>query len=85
MGSNVDRDVLEQVSHESGGESFFPSAVDELPDDYRRVIEHLRQRYVATYISTNTQRDGKWREVQIVTPDRFRVKSRGGYQAPAAE
>ena len=85
MGSNVDRDVLEQVSQESGGESFFPSAVEELPDDYRRVIEHLRQRYVATYISTNTHRDGKWREVQIVTPDRFRVKSRGGYQAPASE
>ena len=85
MGSNVERSVLEQVSRESGGESFFPSAIDELPGDYRRVIEHLRQRYVATYISSNMRRDGKWREVQIQTADHFRVKSRGGYQAPAEE
>jgi len=85
MGSNVERDVLEQVSRESGGESFFPSAVDELPADYRRVIEHLRQRYVATYISTNSTRDGKWRAVEIQAPEHLRVKSRGGYQAPGDE
>ena len=85
MGANVERGVLEQVSRESGGEAFFPAAVDELPGDYRRVIEHLRQRYVATYISTNTKRDGKWREVSIQTADQFRVKSRGGYRAPSSE
>jgi hypothetical protein len=65
-----------------GRRAFFPSAVEELPADYRRVIDHLRQRYVATYISTNSNRDGKWREVEIQTPEYLRVKSRGGYQAP---
>ena len=85
MGSNVEREILEQVSRESGGESFFPSAVEELPEDYRRIIEHLRQRYLATYISTNSTRDGQWRDVQIQAPDQFRVKSRGGYTAPKDE
>lgn len=63
-------------------QNFFPTAVDELADNYTRVTEHLTQRHVATYISSNTNRDGKWRNVEIVTGDHLRVRSRAGYQAP---
>ena len=83
LGSNVERNVLEKLALQSGGEAFFPTVVDELGGQYARVIEHLRRRYVATYISSNTKRDGKWRAVQITSslPD-LDVRSRGGYFAP---
>jgi Ca-activated chloride channel homolog len=82
LGSNVERRVLDQVAGESGGESFFPSVIGELADDYQRVIDHLRQRYVAAYTSSNSRRNGKWRNVEILTGNHLRVKSRGGYQPP---
>ena len=50
---------------------------------YRRIIDDLRRRYVIGYTSTNTNRDGKWRNVEIRTKgDNTTVKSRGGYFAP---
>lgn len=84
LGSNVERDVLENLAHQSGGEAFFPTVVEELGGEYARVIEHLRRRYVATYISSNASRDGKWRTVQVISrvPE-LEVKSRGGYHSPS--
>jgi Ca-activated chloride channel homolog len=83
LGSNVDRPVLEALAYESGGEAFFPEAVEDLADDYRRVVEHLRRRYVATFLSSNTRRDGAWRSVGITSRDPLlTIRSRGGYRAP---
>jgi Ca-activated chloride channel family protein len=83
LGRHVDHEALESLASRSGGEAFFPDDVDALPDQYRRVIECLRQRYVASYLSTNRTRDGKWRKVDIasVRPE-LEVKTRGGYFAP---
>ena len=83
LGSKVDRDVLESVATTSGGESFFPETVEELGAQYRRVISHLRQRYVAGYESTNAARDGHWRKVEVVARNpQLRIHSRAGYSAP---
>lgn len=83
LGERVDRNVLENVAERSGGEAFFPETVDLLPDQYSRVIDRLRQRYVASYLSTNSRRDGKWRSVEIsTTQPRLAIRSRGGYSAP---
>jgi VWFA-related protein len=83
LGTTVDRAVLEKLARVSGGESFFPAAADELSQEYRRVIDHLRQRYIASYISTNGARDGKWREVTIDPLDSaLAISSRSGYFAP---
>jgi VWFA-related protein len=83
LGSTVDREALEELTHESGGEAFFPELVQELAGDYRRVVEHLRRRYVATYQSSNNHRDGAWRAVAITSRDPLlAIRSRGGYWAP---
>ena len=83
LGSKVDRALLEKLAQVSGGESFFPTGADELPQQYRRVIAHLRQRYIASYLSTNGARDGGWREVTITPHDpTLRISSRSGYFAP---
>jgi len=83
LGPKVDRQVLEDLAGRSGGEAFFPATVDALADEYRRVVERLRQRYVASYLSTNPKRDGHWRSVAITsTNPSLVIKSRGGYFAP---
>ena len=83
LGTNVESNVLETLAQQSGGEAFFPTVVEELGADYARVVEHLRRRYIATYISSNASRDGKWRKVHVVARDpQLDVRSRGGYQSP---
>ena len=83
LGPNIDPKVMRQLAAKSGGAAFFPQDVSTLADDYRRIIENLRRRYVITYTSTDSTRDGAWRDVEIRTrtPGTI-VNSRGGYDAP---
>jgi len=75
--------VIKQLAIESGGSAYFPQDVSTLAEDYRRIVENLRRRYVISYTSTDSTRDGAWREVDIRTrtPGTI-VNSRGGYFAP---
>ena len=83
LGPKVDRPVLEKIASTSGGEAFFPETVAGLEGEYRRAIAHLRQRYVASYLSTNAARNGGWRNVEITTRNpELSIRSRGGYFAP---
>ena len=83
LGPRVDRALLQQLAARSGGQAYFPEDVSSLRDDYARVIESLRRRYVVSYTSTNTKRDGGWRAVQInIRQPETTVRSRGGYVAP---
>jgi Ca-activated chloride channel homolog len=83
IGPKVDRDTLERLARESGGEAYLSRDAGELEAQYRRVLENLRRRYVIGYTSTNTARDGSWRSVEISSrlPETT-VQSRGGYFAP---
>jgi Ca-activated chloride channel family protein len=83
LGSNVDRPRLERIAAESAGESYFPETVEELPDEYARIIEDLRRRYIVSYTSTNGARKGAWRAVDIRSSlPAVTVRSRGGYFEP---
>jgi VWFA-related protein len=83
LGPKVDRDFLERLASMSGGESHFPEAVEGLKGDFHRVVENLRRRYVVMYTSTNGNRNGGWRNVEIrPRTDSVVVASRGGYFAP---
>lgn len=83
LGQRVDRPFLERLAGLSGGESYFPVAAESLRDNYRRVVENLRRRYVLSYTSTNGERNGSWRDVQIrARSSDVLVTSRGGYNAP---
>ena len=83
LGSRVDRSTLDDLARLSGGQAYFPEQVSGLREEYRHIVENLRRRYVVSYTSTNSQRDGAWRQVQIRprSPD-ISVASRGGYFAP---
>ncbi len=83
LGTKVDRDCLERIATESGGNSYVPETVEALPAEYARIIEDLRRRYVVSYTSTNGARDGGWRVVDIrPSQPGLMVRSRGGYFAP---
>ena len=48
------------------------------------MLETLRRRYVISYTSTNSTRDGAWRKVEIRSSrSGIAIASRGGYFAPA--
>jgi hypothetical protein len=83
LGQKVERQILERLAAESGGEAYFPSDVSSLPDQYHSVIENLRRRYILSYTSTNAAHDGAWRSVSIHprVPGLI-VSSTGGYFAP---
>jgi Ca-activated chloride channel family protein len=84
LGPKVDRATLEQIVEGSSGEAYFPADVTVLSDDYRRILENLRRRFIITYTSTNRRHDGGWRKVEIVpTHDSIAIDSSGGYFAPA--
>ena len=65
LGTKVDHGPLEQIARMSAGEAYFPEQAAGLRDEYRRIIENLRRRYVVSYTSTNSSRDGGWRDVKI--------------------
>src|SRR5262245_23279968 len=67
IGNRVDREHLRQIAERSGGAAYFPMDVTTLAGDYRRILDELRRRYVIGYESTNRNRDGRWRTVQIRT------------------
>jgi VWFA-related protein len=83
LGPRVDGALLERLAARSGGLAYFPEDVSTLRENYARVIEGLRRRYVVSYTSTNAARDGGWRAVEIKTRQAdVTVWSRGGYAAP---
>ena len=83
LGPNVDRKALQQIADLSGGAAYFPDDVSRLAEQYRRVLDDFRRRFVLTYTSTNSARDGRWREVRITTTvPGVSIRSRGGFAAP---
>jgi Ca-activated chloride channel family protein len=84
LGANVDRKTLEEAAKLSGGQAYFPSDVATLATEYERIVLNLRRRFVLSYESTNSKRDGTWRKVEIRTrSSNLLVSSAGGYFAPA--
>jgi Ca-activated chloride channel family protein len=85
LGANVDRPALEQLAARSGGAATFPADASELAGEFRRVLDELRRRYVIGYTSTNSKRDGSWRQVVVgARQPGVTIRSSGGYFAPIA-
>jgi VWFA-related protein len=83
LGTKVDRAPLEELARVSGGQAYFPFDVSVLKNQYGRVVENLRRRFVLSYTATNSSRDGSWRSVEIRTrSSNILVSSQAGYFAP---
>lgn len=77
--------VLKQLAQETGGRSFFPSHVDELPKIYEQISQELSTLYSVAYTSKNPLRNGAWRRivVRIARPGHL-ARTRQGYYGPSA-
>jgi VWFA-related protein len=84
LGTKVDSAPLKELAGLTGGRALLPQDVSELGNEFQRVVEDLRRRYVVGYTSTNGERNGHWRNVSISLKDapQVTVRSAGGYSAP---
>lgn len=75
--------TLRQLVETTGGQAFFPMAMREVESAYDKVLAEIKGQYHLGYQSTNTERDGKWRKVEIkLKRSDLRIRSRKGYFAP---
>ena len=81
----------------TGGRSYAPRLMGELPDIFREVAQAIRNQYTITYKPTNTKQDGTYRKlkVELVGPDnkplvlkdeknhdiKYQILAREGYTA----
>lgn len=77
--------VLKELARETGGRSFFPTSVHELPKIYDQISQELSTLYSIGYSSRNPSRNGAWRRVvvQIARPGMV-ARTRQGYFGPTA-
>lgn len=86
----VDRDanpkLLKRISTLTGGESFSPKTIEDVPEAVEHIARDIRATYTLGYVPTNQVRDGTARKLRVVArhPDgrTLKVQTRGGYMAP---
>jgi Ca-activated chloride channel family protein len=80
--------VLKRMAKETGGEAFLPESLKDVTPVCERIARDIRNQYTISYISTNRERDGKYRVIQVkanvAARGRLLVRTRTGYFAPSA-
>lgn len=83
----VDHDALNSVAAETGGRAFFPKKDTDLKDAFAEIEQELRSQYLIAYSSTNKNRNGGYRQMQIevINPElqkeQLKLRHRPGYFA----
>lgn len=77
---------LQRMAGITGGQAFFPSSVKELDKIYEKIQREIAARYSIGFTSTDTRKDGAWRNVQIKLKRQdlkgAKLRARTGYFAP---
>jgi VWFA-related protein len=77
-----DMGTLKKFSNETGGATFAVSNENTFKKIFDQIARELRSQYSLAYVSTNAERDGKFRQIKIVPRDSsYTVKARRGYYA----
>ena len=77
--------ILRRLAHDTGGRVLRPNSFGQLDNIYDEVSEELRNQYTLGYISTNTEKDGSYREIDVGISRDVRnatITFRPGYYAP---
>jgi len=86
----IDEGALKKISETTGGRAFFPHNEQDLTNAFAQIQRDLRERYLIAYASSNKNRDGSFRKVniEIVNPDlsrqNLKLNYRPGYFAKSA-
>jgi VWFA-related protein len=74
--------TLRKFSEETGGTTFSISRENSFEKIFNQIAEELRSQYSLGYVSTNTAKDGKFRQIKVVARGSgYTVKARKGYYA----
>jgi len=80
--------VLRRIAKVTGGESYFPSTLEDLHTVWPRIAGAIRGQYTIGYISSNQTHDGSFRKVKIVAKNNrgkiLDVRARSGYISGSA-
>jgi Ca-activated chloride channel family protein len=77
--------VLKQLAQETGGRTFFPNSVHELPKIYEQISQELSTLYSVAYTSKNPVRNGAWRRIVVrLSRPGMIARTRQGYYGPTA-
>ncbi len=80
--NSVGEKTLKRLVEETGGRVFSPYQ-EELFETFRQINQELRSQYSIGYTSTNPQKDGRYRKIEIkVLGGDFKLNYRKGYYAP---
>lgn len=75
--------VLRNFAEKSGGRFVAIAGGPELRDAFASIAEELGHQYTITYRPLNSNRDGKWRTVDVkLSRNDLLVRTRKGYRAP---
>ena len=75
---------LRQIAAETGGSYSAGDNLEKLDELYDKILEELFSQYTLGYVSTNTQRNGKYRKIKVeVDVKDAKVRARRGYTGPA--
>jgi Ca-activated chloride channel family protein len=79
--------LLNELSGITGGREYTLNGTVDLEDIVTKIAIELRNEYVLGYISSNEQRDGRWRKIKVkLNPPRglppLNVNAKSGYFAP---
>jgi len=83
----VNRGEINDVANGTGGRAFFPKKETDLTNAFKEIEQELRSQYLVAYSSTNKNRDGSYRQMQldVVNPelqkDKLKLRHRPGYFA----
>lgn len=81
-GRGGDPGTLKKFSEETGGSTFFVDGKNSFRKIFDQIARELRSQYSLGYVSSNTTRDGKFRQIRILTKDSsYKIKARKGYYA----
>jgi VWFA-related protein len=76
---------IERLVDLSGGRALFVDRSDQLDEPFAEILDELSNQYVIGYESSNSKRDGAWREIKIDVPGKdYSVRTRQGYRAPGS-
>jgi VWFA-related protein len=79
-----DEGTLKRMSSDTGGRVFDVTRRGSLEQAFAQLDEEMRSQYSLAYSSTNPNRDGAFRKIEIKPKAKdLRVQARRGYYAPA--